>query len=70
MSATKSAAQDRDLLNWIMSQDRLRMERWYHDGGKSTVSVWTSLDDEDEPSGKHPNALTALQMAKRHQEGL
>lgn len=68
MSATKSPAQDRDLLNWIMVQDRLRIERWYHPGGKSSVSVWTALDDEDSPAATAPNTLEALQIAKRRQE--
>lgn len=58
---------DKDLLDWILRQDRLRIERWHHPGGRKSVSVYTALDDEDEPSGRAPTARAALvQACRRH----
>lgn len=58
---------DKDLLDWILRQDRLRIERWHHPGGRESVSVYTALDDEDEPSGRAPTARAALVQAfRRH----
>lgn len=58
-----------DLMQWILSQDRLRIERWWHPYSKQSVSVFTALDDEDEPSGKADTTLAALLQAKAKQEG-
>lgn len=55
------------LLRWICDQDRLTIERWCHPGGKSHVTVWTSLDDDDAPSGKGTDTYLALEMAQAHQ---
>lgn len=57
---------DHDLLVWILSQDRLRIERWHHPDGRESVSVYTELDDEDEPSGRAPMTRSALVQAYRH----
>jgi predicted ribosome quality control (RQC) complex YloA/Tae2 family protein len=57
-----------DLMQWIISQDRLRIERWWHPNSKQSVSVFTALDDEDEPSGKADTTLAALLQAKAKQE--
>lgn len=54
---------DHDLLVWILSQDRLRIERWHHPGGRESVSVYTALDDEDKPSGRAPTTRSALVQA-------
>jgi hypothetical protein len=58
------------LLRWVCDQDRLTIERWCHPGGKSSVSVWTSIDDEDTPSGKGTDTYQALEMAQAHQLNL
>ncbi len=60
-----AAVSDKDLLAWILSQDRLRVERWFHPDGRQSVSVYTALDDEDEPSGRAPTARAALVQAYR-----
>lgn len=57
-----------DLMQWVFKQDRLRIERWWHPNSKQSVSVFTALDDEDEPSGKADTTLTALLQAKANQE--
>lgn len=57
-----------DLMQWIISQDRLRIERWWHPNSKQSVSVFTALDDEDEPSGKADTTLAALLQAKAKQD--
>jgi hypothetical protein len=61
---------DKDLLDWILKQDQLRVEKWHHPGRRVSVSVWTNLDDEDTPSGHAADARTALVMALRHQQSL
>lgn len=67
----RSNALNNNLLAWVEEQQSLRIERWnYSEGRRSLVSVWTNLDDEDEPSGKAPTTIDALIMAKQHQEGL
>lgn len=53
-----------ELLDWIGEQSRLRIEEWHHCGGRTSVSVWTIFDDEDNPSGKAPTVIEALLMAK------
>jgi hypothetical protein len=61
---------DPELLEWMLKQDQLRIEKWHHPGGKQSVSVWTALDDEDTPSGHAPTARKAIEMALRHQQSL
>ena len=56
------------LIDWIASQDRLRIETWHYMGGRKSTSVWTIFDDEDSPSGKAPTVIEALEMAKQAQE--
>lgn len=57
-----------ELLAWVASQDRLRIERWHHPGGRTSVSVWTALDDDDEPIARADDSLQALIEAKRKDE--
>ena len=51
------------LLDWITRQSRLRIEKWHHMGRKTSVSVWTQLDDDDAPSGRAATASKALELA-------
>ncbi len=61
---------DSQLLAFVLSQDRLRLEKWHHPGNRQSVSIFTALDDEDSPSGRKPTARAALVQAyKRHQRG-
>ena len=61
---------DRDLLEWMLQQDMLRIEKWHHPGGRESASVWTALDDEDEPSGRGATVRDALVQAFHHQKSL
>lgn len=61
---------DLDLLRFVMRQDRLVLEHWHHPGGVQSYSVFTSLDDESQPSGRADTARKALQMAMDHQDKL
>ncbi|ACB34554.1 hypothetical protein Lcho_2288 [Leptothrix cholodnii SP-6] len=66
----RTAISDRELLEWMLQQDQLRIEKWHHPGGKQSVSVWTNLDDDDAPSGVATTARGALVMAIQHQRSL
>lgn len=68
MSASKSRSMDTQLLQWMATQDKLRIERWHHSGTGWLWSVWTALDDEETPSGRSPAMTAALWMAKKAQE--
>ena len=57
-----------ELFDWLLSQDRIRIEKWNHCGGRESFSVWTIFDDEDEPSGRADTMLKAIRMAKEKSE--
>lgn len=57
-----------DMLEWILNQERLRIEVWYHERGEKSARVWTICDEEDFPSGRGASVLEALQLAKEMDE--
>ncbi|MFZ6687532.1 hypothetical protein ACO0K0_07280 [Undibacterium sp. SXout11W] len=57
-----------DMLEWILNQDRLRIESWYESTHEKFYLVWTISDDEDFPSGRAVTMLEALQQAKAADE--
>ncbi|MBR7793806.1 hypothetical protein KDM87_14505 [Undibacterium sp. FT147W] len=61
-----------DMLEWMLNQDRLRIELWYEPrhgaSPEKFYQVWTISDDEDFPSGRGATMIQALQQAKAAEE--